>query len=665
MTVRQWPLAPVIVAGATGALALTSLTLALTTVTDAADLIGENRANQWLAGLTFGIVGALVLASQPGNRLGWVLGAGGVCASAGSACSEYAAIALDPTPLPLGGVAAWLAAVLWLPPFLATVAAVPLLYPDGRLPSYRWRWPARTALVAGVVAFVGFGTTQAAVDDAGFPQIRNPLDLAVPDDVQLVIVAAGFGVVLVVGVAAVIAIVLRMRQVDTRQRQQAAWFVAAVALAGPVSFIPVPQVVDFVLNVIAVACLTIGVVRHGLFDIELVLSRTVVYAALTAVALGVYLAAAALLGARSDAGLLPAVLAAVAAMLLAGASRRVQRVVDRLMYGERRDPMSALTTLGDRLSAAIDTDDVLPATVEGVRTALNLPYAEVRLAGEDSPAFTSGTQPDRVAYFPLSHAGEEVGLLVVGLRRGEQQLARSDGRLLEAFARQAGVAAHGVRATRELRRSRERVVASREEERHRIRRDLHDGLGPALAGISLGLEAADRVVTRDPAGGTHLLRELRGDVTDCVDEVRRIVADLRPPALDEGLVTALRHQADLLTTRSGGRLVYTVTNPTPANELPSALEVAAYRIATEAMTNTLRHAHATTCQVDLDYDTSHLHLHITDNGTAEPPRTPGTGLMSMRERAEELGGVCTVTFRPGRGTEVAAALPAGRSSLTR
>jgi len=657
MSVRRWPLAPAIVAGATGALALTSLVIALATVTHAGDLIGENRANQWLAGLTFGIVGALVLRAQPGNRLGWVLAASGLCASAGSACSEYAAIALDRTPLPLGGLTAWLAAVLWLPPFLSTVAAVPLLYPDGRLPSRRWRWPARVALAAGVLAVVAFGTTQGAVDDAGFPQVDNRLDLPVRDGFQLGVVAVCLFVVLAVGVAAAVGVVLRMRHADTAHRQQAAWFVSAVVLAGPVAFIPVPQAVDFAINLAAVMCLTIGIVRHGLFDIEVVLSRTLAYAVLTALALGVYLAAAALLGSLSSAGVLPAVIAAIAAMLLAGVRQRLQAFVERLMYGDRRDPMSALTTLGDRLSGALDTDDVLPATVEAVRSALNLPYAEVRLAGEDSPAFSSGARPDRVAEFPLSHAGEEVGLLVVGLRRGEQELARSDVQLLKAFARQAGVAAHGVRATRELRRSRERIVTSREEERRRIRRDLHDGVGPALAGITLGLETAGRVARRDPDQASELLQDLRGDAADCVDEVRRIVADLRPPALDAGLTGALRHRADLLTAGSGGQLVVTVADHDGASELPSALEVAAYRIATEAMTNTVRHAQASSCDVDVQYDGHRLTLRVIDDGSGEPPHSVGTGLTSMRERAEELGGVCTVTFRPGTGTEVAVSLP--------
>ncbi len=657
MNNRQRHAAPVIVAGATALLAITSLTLALQASPAPGELIADNRANQWLAGLALGLVGALVLRSQPGNRLGPVLAAAGLCASVGSACTEYAAIALDQTPLPLGALTAWLAASLWIPPFLTTVAGIPLLYPEGRLPSRRWVWPGRVALAAGCLAVVSFATTQAAVDDAGFPEVRNPLNLPVPDGVQLGVVAVCLGLVLAVGLAAVLAVVVRMRQADARRRQQAAWFVAAFALAGPVAFVPLPTVVGFVLNVIAVACLAVGIVRHGLFDIELALSRTLVYALLTAAALGAYLAAAALLGSQSDAGLVPALVAAVAALLLAGARRRLQAFVDRLMYGDRRDPMSALTTLGDRLSSALDADEVLPATVEAIRSGLNLPYAEVSLAGEDGPAFASGTPPERVAEFRLNHAGEDVGLLVVGLRRGEQDLARSDVRLLEAFARQAGVAAHGVMATRELRRSRERIVASREEERRRIRRDLHDGLGPALAGISLGLETAGRVAVRDPAEASALLRELRGDAANCVDEVRRIVADLRPPALDAGLSGALRHQADLLTARSDGRLVITVADHDGSAELPSALEVAAYRIATEAMTNTLRHAQASTCAVEVRYAGDRLLLRVTDDGSGEPGAV-GTGLTSMRERAEELGGVCTVTFRPGNGTEVRATLPA-------
>ena len=453
-----------------------------------------------------------------------------------------------------------------------------------------------------------------------------------------------------------LAVALRMRRADQRRRQQYAWFVAAVALAGPLSFLPVSDFVAFLLNLASVACLAIGIVRHGLFDIELVLSRAVVYAALTAVALVAYLAAAALLGAGSDVGVGPAVVSALVALLLAGGRHRLQALVDRVMYGESRDPLSALTSLGERLGGAVDTDEVLPVTVESVRRTLNLPYAEVRLAGESDVASASGTRPERTADFPLRHAGVENGVLVVGLRRGEHALPDRDARLLEAFASQAAVAVHGVRAARDLRRSRERVVTSREEERRQIRRELHDGLGPALAGISLGLETAGRVAERDAYAAARMLNDLRGDAADCVDEVRRIVSDLHPPVLDDaGLLGALERQAELLTSRSDGRLEVSVDGDHIA-ELSSAVEVAAYRIATEAMTNTVRHAAASWCRVDLRHD-GVLRVVITDDGNGTPPKTVGTGLASMRERAEELGGTCTATFRPGQGTKVVAVLP--------
>ena len=661
MSQRVTRSAPALVAGAAGALSAGTLALAAANGSSLDEFVAGNQASTWLAGLSLGLVGALVLRSQPGNRLGPVMAAGGLSASVSAVAQGYATHALvtDPGRLPAATAAALAATVLWMPAFLVLVAALPMLFPRGELPSPRWRWPARVAVAAVPVILLLVLTAQSPLDDSGFGPVDNPLDLPLRDSAQMVPALVLFAGVVALGATATVSLLLRMRRADRPERQQDAWFLAAVLLGGLSAFAPWPDLVALAVNVASVAALGVGIVRHGLFDIELVLSRAVVYAGLTAVALGSYFAAAAVVGARSAAGAGPALVAAAVALAMASARARLQRAVDRLLYGDRRDPLAALTRLGDRLGGALDTDDVLPAIVQSVRAGLRLPYAEVRLSGDDAPAYSSGAAPGLTASLPLVHAGDGVGTLVVGLRAGERALAPADARVLAAFAAQAGVAAHVVRVTRELRRSRERVVTSREEERRRIRRDLHDGLGPALAGISLSLETATRDVARH-GGSTARLDELRAETAACVDEVRRIVADLRPPSLDEaGLAGALRRQGELLTSRSGGRLQVSVRTAPELPALPPAVEVAAYRIASEAMTNTARHAGATTCAVCLEVDGT-LHVSVHDDGSGVPPQRTGTGLTSMRERAEELGGRCTVTFSPGRGTRVEAELPVPR-----
>ena len=245
-------------------LGLTTVLIALTTVDEPAELIAEDRANQWLAGLAFGLVGALVLRAQPDNRLGKVMAGSGILASVGSTAVEYATLATDrDVSLPGSTLAVVVAATSWFPAFLLVLAALPLLFPDGRLASRRWRLPAMVALVAGVVATFGIATTQAIVDDGGYSQVHNPLDLPFGDDRQLAVVLVCFAVVAVVGAAASLRIVWRLRGVDRDRRQQSAWFVAAVLLGGFGSLLPAPDLVQFALSAASVACLAFGVVHHG------------------------------------------------------------------------------------------------------------------------------------------------------------------------------------------------------------------------------------------------------------------------------------------------------------------------------------------------------------------------------------------------------------------
>jgi len=253
-----------------------------------------------------------------------------------------------------------------------------------------------------------------------------------------------------------------------------------------------------------------------------------------------------------------------------------------------------------------------------------------------------------------------VGTLIVGTRRGEARLNAADTRVLQAFARQAGVAIHDVGVTRELRHAREALVLAREEERRRIRRDLHDGLGPALAGISLGLEGATQRVRPAASDVGDLLDSLRAETAMCVDEVKRIVSDLRPAALDEiGLLAALHQHVELIASRTDGLHIDLQADQLPA--LPAAVEAAAYRIALEALTNVVRHSHAEHCWLEVRINGA-LQLSITDNGVGLPGggERRGMGLTSMSVRADELGGRCTVTSHDGRGTVVTATLPVGR-----
>jgi signal transduction histidine kinase len=257
---------------------------------------------------------------------------------------------------------------------------------------------------------------------------------------------------------------------------------------------------------------------------------------------------------------------------------------------------------------------------------------------------------------PLVHQQQEVGrLLVEG--RDRRAVDSRDLRLLDELARPAGAAVSAAALADALSESRTRLVQAREEERRRLRRDLHDGVGPTLAGVALGLDLVAARMDEDPAAARSMLADLKGETAAAVDDVRRLVNDLRPPALDElGLVRALRQQTDRLALRSPGLQIRVDSDPV-LPPLSAATEVAAYRIAVEAVTNSVRHAGARSCHVQVAADGA-LRLEVVDDGSGIADGTPpGVGLAAMRERAAEVGGTCTVAPAQGHGTRVLAVLP--------
>ncbi len=259
--------------------------------------------------------------------------------------------------------------------------------------------------------------------------------------------------------------------------------------------------------------------------------------------------------------------------------------------------------------------------------------------------------------FPLITQRETVGRLLAGRRAPGEQLGPDDERLLADLARQAGPAAHAVALRQALDASRADLVTMREEERRRLRRDLHDGLGPTLAGLTLGLDTARALAPQLP-DLQELLGKLKSETQRAVTDVRRIVYGLRPPALDElGLAGSLREEMGRLQRQAPALSVSLIASDDDIADLPAAVEVACYRIVTEALTNVARHAHATRCLVRIQLGHG-LDVEVRDDGAGLPEGwRSGVGIASMRERVAELGGDLVIEPDLPRGTRIAALLP--------
>ena len=465
------------------------------------------------------------------------------------------------------------------------------------------------------------------------------------------------------------------------QRQQTKWVVfgSAVALTGFAAVLAVgllmPELTDpgpgelvlltLLYGFILLVPLSIGVavLRHRLWDIDPVINRALVYGVLTVGVVIIYVLAVNYLGVLFQAGgnlAISIVVTGVIAVLFAPVRDRVQRVVNRLMYGERDDPYAVITRLGEHLEATLSPDAVLPVITRTVRDALKLPYAAIALRTGSGMAIAAetGSPVEGPLMLPLVYRGENIGKLILAPRQPGERFTPSDRRLLDDLARQAGVAAHAVRLTADLQRSRERLVTAREEERRRLRRDLHDGLGPMLGSLTLKLDLADAVMDDDPATARTVIQSLKSEAQAAVTDIRRLVYDLRPPALDDlGLIGAIRETAAQCGV---GGLRVTVREPSTLPPLPAAVEVAAYRIIQESLTNAVRHAGAATCSVSVTPSDGGVTIEVIDDGRGiAGSARPGVGIASMRERAAEIGGACTVEAAnpDGSGTRVRAELP--------
>jgi two-component system, NarL family, sensor kinase len=612
------------------------------------------------------LVGALIVWRQPTNRYGWVWCVLGLAVAVRGAAFTYQLWAWLVAPIkPFGWEVAWLGTVAGTMA-LGLVPLVLVLFPDGRPPSTRWRPVVWATVVVAVAWTLSTAVAPGPMIFEGSPNPFNPLwRYALPAELARWLAdELGWAVRLLIAVGAV-SLVARLRQARGPQRQQVKWLAYAAVLLTAVLvaqrlwdlsglMLAIPVAIGLWALYLAIG---IAVLRYRLYDIDRLINRTVVYGLLTAAGVGVYVAV--VKGAEwllaEGVGLGGSLLAtAVIAVGFAPARDRLQHWVDRRLYGERHDPVRAMTRLGQRLRDA-PGGDVLTGVLQTVCETLRLPAASLVVDKVEVAAY--GRPGALGESIPLEHEGQRVGALVVSPRTGEQTLGAADRRVLEVLAAPVAVALHAVLLSQELQRSRERLVAAREEERRRLRRDLHDGLGPILTAVTLKADAARSVLAAAPDRADGLLAEVRGDAKQAIGDLRRIIYDLRPAPLDElGLLGALGEQVDRFAPQG---LSVTLQAPPALPVLPAAVEVAAYRIVTEALTNVARHAQASRATVTVSV-ADDLCLDVQDDGTASTANgdrwRPGTGLQSMNERVAEVGGTLQAGPTP-TGGRVHAMLP--------
>jgi len=455
-----------------------------------------------------------------------------------------------------------------------------------------------------------------------------------------------FGLLVPVLVSTIFAILPNLAQIDVKEGSPGFLVKNTLTIAGIAFFI---------------TCLWVAVYRYQMFDIDLIIKRTLVYFILSAMVIGLYVLIVSALGTllQAQESFLVSLLATGAIAVLFQPLRGwLQRGVNRVLYGQRDEPYQVLAQLGSRLAAIQATEAILPVIIETARDTLHLPYVAIHLSrnpGSDETSMSVGTKIGATITIPLLYQGTQVGELIASPRSGEDGLSPTDRSLLSDFARQVEIAIHAVQLAQELQRSREAIVTAREEERRRLRRDLHDGLGPSLATISLQSETARSLLRDRPEEAEALLDELTIQAQTTMQEVRRLIHALRPPVLDDlGLVPGLNSLAASFS-QSGVSISVQAASNLP--EMPAAYEVAIYRIVQEALTNVVKHAQARSCAVRLAWDES-ICLNIEDDGIGIPANhTSGVGFNSMRERAEELGGTCIITANKASGSLVEARLP--------
>ena len=618
-------------------------------------------------GLSLAVAGWPIARHRPANPIGWLLLVGGV-GYALSAAGFAVMVAASPADLgaPVWRLLATLTNVGWPWAVGVLVPLSLLLFPDGRLPGPRWRWVAVAVCLNGI-AFVALAVLPTATLSVsagvhgffGWSWLDRQLRWLLPANS-----AVGIGAY----VAATLSLVLRYRRGAETIRRQLLWVMYGAGLM--VACFAVSTILDtstLLLGILPVTfvpiSIAVAILKDQLLDIRLVISRSVLYLLLSVAVVAVYVGLVTWLDAvvvhRTALGT-----SVLATLLIAAAFHParvwLQRRIDRRLYGARRDPLRAVAAVGARLGAdGTDAVSGLAGVLEALCRVMKLPSASIVVGGDE--VARHGSPVEEHHSLALRLGSEPIGELVIGLRPGDHRLTGADERVLGVLSTSIAVAVHADRLAGELEQTRDTVVTAREEERARLQRDLHDGLGPPLTAIVLEADAARRLVRSDPERAAGLMADVRAQASSTVDNVRRLVNELRPTTLDGlGLVGAVSAYASALTSRSdGAELRVRVDADTASVRLPTAVEVAAYRITTEALTNVARHSAAGTASVSIAATAGQLTVEVRDDGAGDgTPWPAGVGLTSISDRVRELGGTCQAG-PDDRGGLVTVTLPVG------
>ena len=660
----------------------------------------------WIANaIIVGALGVLIVTRRSRNPIGWLL----LAIAFGNATNVLAFFIAIRGLLTGASPTGWVEWPTWFYSQTGGIGAFLLVFlifffPNGKLPSRRWRWVACTALSASLVLVAGSMISPATTQlSPRLPSIPNPIVVPALGGITN---GTTFTVApLVLILVALTAVVVRLRKSRGVDRSQLRWFayVAVGSLIVVVAGYPVGVVnssfgsdisgAGFSLGLALAIPVTIGlaVMRYGLYDIDVFISRTLVYGSLavfiTAVYVGIAVGIGTLVGSGGKPNLALSILAtAIVALGFQPLRERIQKVANRLVYGRRATPYEVLSEFSGRVAETYAADEVLPRMAQVLQEGTGAESATVWLRGtaELRPAATfpngerdkqalfmsNGTLPaieDATRSVEVRHQGELLGALSVSKRRGET-LTPIEEKLVDDLAHQAGLVLKNVGLSAdlqaqldELRASRQRLVSAQDLERRRLERNLHDGAQQHLVALKVKLGLAEILLTRDPEKARTTLEQLKGDADEALETLRDLARGIYPPLLAEkGLVVALQSQARKST-------VPVDVMAEGVERYAQDVEATAYFCVLEALQNVQKYAGASSVVVRLHGDAGGLTFDVSDDGAGFDPPTVhrGAGLVNMADRLDALGGCLAVSSKPGAGTTIGGSIGVSTPVLVR